>query len=230
MKTLIGYSKRFTIAPLARHLTCLVLLISAVRAGEEVRVEKSGDAVIVRSGSDHANFLLRAPADFDRQSAEKSYLVHLAADRGGAKGSIRLRIGDVAAADIRKPAATLARAREAEYKKRMKSYLKIEGTGARATATMPGRTVLLVRDGTKLYELFLDGGDAFGKEFATVADGSSDSWSSSRWEEPSDARVRPLLEFCGGAALLAVKQVSCFIHRERVDAEGSRDGVEGPGT
>ena len=73
---------------------------------------------------------------------------------------IRLRITSVAPADSRKPADVLARAREVEYRAGAKGDFTIKPEGARARASVGNRTILLVRDGTRLYELWLEGGEA----------------------------------------------------------------------
>jgi hypothetical protein len=167
LKTLIA-------APGETILRALVLIPLAallVHAQEGIKFDRSSDAVIVRSGADHSNFLFRAPVDFAKAEAKAPYLVHLAANRDGAEAHVRLRVAEVADADRRKAPASLAHAREKEYREARKGKLKVQPEGVRAVATIADRTVVLVRDGTKLYELFLDGGPAFKSDLAEVASG-----------------------------------------------------------
>ncbi len=120
-------------------------------------MDRTDEAVIVRSGTDQANFLFRAPAVFTvaDEPAKGFQLDLLHGDE-----RIRLRITFVSSGDSRKPAAVLARAREAEYTKGRKGKLEITSDGATARASIGKLTVFLVRDGTRLYELWLEGGDA----------------------------------------------------------------------
>ncbi|MHC4957933.1 MAG: hypothetical protein ACYTGN_06115 [Planctomycetota bacterium] len=156
-----------------RALVLIPLAALAVRvdAQEGIKFDRSSEAVIVRSGADHSNFLFRAPAAFRRAEAKAPYLVHLTATRDGAEAHIRLRVAEVAGADRRKAPATLAQAREKEYRGTRKGKLEVKPDGVRAVATLADRTVVLVRDGTKLYELFCDGGPAFKADLAEIADG-----------------------------------------------------------
>jgi len=97
--------------------------------------------------------------------------VHLAAKRSGQPGVIRLRITPIQPAESRRPAPELARARKTEYLSKRKATFQVEGAGGRAVAKAGSLTVLLVRDGDLLYELFCDGGAAFGEDFASLVDG-----------------------------------------------------------
>lgn len=145
----------------------MLLSISATSVAEEIgeiKVERTEEAVIVRSGTDQANFLFRVPAAFTvAKEPAKSFQLDLV--HGDQR--VRLRITFVSPGDSRKEAHVLARAREAEYTTGRKGKLEITADGATARASIGRLTVLLVRDGTRLYELWLEGGDAV----QSIADG-----------------------------------------------------------
>ena len=90
----------------------------------------------------------------------------LAAARGGETGRIRLRLGQLNAGQARRGLDALVRSKEAEYG-RGYGKLEVSGEAERRLATTAGkegaRAVLVVVDGPRLYELFLD---------ATPADGA----------------------------------------------------------
>jgi hypothetical protein len=157
-----------------RHLLVVVVLLSVALAEDKIHVERSEDAVIVRSPSDQANFLFRAPPSFKDQAAQAPFLVDLTAEgTSGDRARIRLRITTVAVADSLKNPEELAGAREAEYREGFGGKLEFTGTGVRRVARCSGaggaRSVLLVRDGDRLYELFLEESPA-GSSFAPALD------------------------------------------------------------
>ncbi|MHC4576716.1 MAG: hypothetical protein ACYTFD_13285 [Planctomycetota bacterium] len=160
-----------------RPLAGLLLLLSAARAEEEIRVERAADAVIVRSPISQANFLFRAPPDFREADAEDPFVVHLAATRDRITARIRLRFGQVTAGQARRGLDALVREKQSEYA-RGYGKLSVSGEGRRRLATTTGaagaRTVLVVVDGPRLYELFLDVSPAdvpLADELARVAAG-----------------------------------------------------------
>ncbi|MHC4932729.1 MAG: hypothetical protein ACYTGV_11130 [Planctomycetota bacterium] len=157
-----------------RHLLVVVVLLSVALAEDKIHVERSEDAVIVRSPADQANFLFRAPASFKENEAQAPFLLDLAAEgAAGERARIRLRITTVVEADSLKNPEELARAREAEYRKGFGGKLEFSGAGVRRLARCAGaggaRSVLLVRDGDRLYELFLEESPA-GSSFAPALD------------------------------------------------------------
>lgn len=133
-------------------------------------MDRAEDAVIVRSPIEAANFLFRAPKDFAEQAPEEPFLVDL---KSGA-ARIRLRITSLGPSDPADP-DRLAAAREADYRLGQGSKPEVEGQGARRLVRARGgagaRTVLLVVDGARLYELFLDGDEASAAALEEVARG-----------------------------------------------------------
>ena len=128
-----------------RFLPVLLILISDVLAEDEIRVDHTDDAVIVRSAADQANFLFRVPAAFEEQKPETGFQVDLKA----ADARIRLRITTVSIGDAKKTVEQLARDRHGED-------VSYTGDRSRGVAKAGTRVVLLVRDGTRLYELVVD--------------------------------------------------------------------------
>jgi len=118
----------------------------------------------VRSPSTEGNFLFRAPLGFERvDEPTEGYALELTLQRDGAvRARVRLRYGDVAGDELAKPVDELARARESEYRKGgFDTGFEIEGERVRRLVRLSGkeagdRQVLLVRDGTRLYELLVD--------------------------------------------------------------------------
>jgi len=165
--------------------TCLFFLfLSAASAQDgllveedEILVERTDEAVIVRSPTAKLNFLFRVPPGFREAAALEPWKIELQATKEAQTARLRLRVGDVTATEGASNPTALARAREQEY---CEGYGKLEvtGEGARRLAKTRGekgeRWVLLVRDGNKLYELFMEtepAGSAFGAVFQTLADG-----------------------------------------------------------
>ncbi|MHC4225270.1 MAG: hypothetical protein ACYSUN_14875, partial [Planctomycetota bacterium] len=152
----------------------MIVLLSVALAEDKIHVERSEDAVIVRSPSDQANFLFRAPASFKERKAQAPFLLDLEAEgASGERARIRLRITTVGEADSLKNPEELAGARAAEYREGFGGKLEFSGKGARRLARCSGvggaRAVLLVRDGDRLYELFLEESPA-GSSFAPALD------------------------------------------------------------
>lgn len=144
-----------------RLLTGSLILLSVALAGDEIRIERQDDAVIVRSPIAQGNFLFRAPPFFEEQEAEEPFAVHLRAEKDKATAHIRLRLGQVTAGQARRGIDALVEEQRSGYTAGG-GYGKVEvsGEGARRVATTAGkagrRTVLVVVDGPRLYELFLD--------------------------------------------------------------------------
>jgi hypothetical protein len=114
--------------------------------------------LLVRSPIEAWNFLFRTPAAFLEQKPEEPFLVDLKAE----KARIRLRIASLGHADPMDP-DRLAAAREADYRIEGAAGAAVSGQGARRQVRSHAgervRTVLLVLDGPRLYELFLDADD-----------------------------------------------------------------------
>ncbi|MHC4973479.1 MAG: hypothetical protein ACYTG3_14215 [Planctomycetota bacterium] len=144
-----------------RLLTGSLVLLSVALAEDEIRVERQDDAVIVRSPIAQGNFLFRAPPFFKEVEVEEAFAVHLSATRGKATAHIRLRLGQVTAGQARRGIDALVREKEAGYTAGGYGKLNVSGEGARRLAETAGkagerRLVLVVVDGPRLYELFLD--------------------------------------------------------------------------
>ena len=167
--------------------TCLslILFISAALAQDdlmaeedEILVERTDEAVIVRSSIAKLNFLFRLPTEFREAAVEKPWRMELRATRDAQMARIRLRVSDVTITETAQAPGKLAMARDAEYRAGYRDELTIEGEDARCVAKTGGakgvRWVLLVRDGTRLYELFMETEpieSAFVAVFQDLADG-----------------------------------------------------------
>lgn len=141
-------------------------------------MESDPEGVIVRSPVAAANFLFRAPRGFKRVGPEEGFAVALAAEEEGAKGSIRLRLGDLTATEARAGLDAFVKGHEEEYLQGLGGSLGITGGRGRRTAAIEGkealRIVLVVFDGARRYELFLEGapGDsALAAGLGAVAEG-----------------------------------------------------------
>ncbi|MHC4729281.1 MAG: hypothetical protein ACYS6Z_01670 [Planctomycetota bacterium] len=142
-----------------RLLPGLLILLSVALAEDEIRIERQDDAVIVRSPIAQGNFLFRAPPFFKEAEAEEPFAVHLSAKQRNAIAHVRLRLGQVTAGQARRGIDALVREKEAAYTAGY-GKPKISGEGARRVVTTAGkagmRMVVVVVDGPRLYELFLD--------------------------------------------------------------------------
>lgn len=162
-----------------RPLTWSLLLLSVALAEDQIRIECQDDAVIVRSPIAQGNFLFRAPPFFKEQEAEEPFAVHLSATQDKATAHIRLRLGQVTAGQARRGIDALVAEKEPGYTARgAYGKLEVSGDGARRMATATGkagrRIVLVVVDGPRLYELFLDvspADAALAKALDGIADG-----------------------------------------------------------
>jgi len=161
-----------------RLLPGLLILLSVALAADEIRIERQDDAVIVRSPIAQGNFLFRAPPFFKEQEAEEAFAVHLSAERDKATAHIRLRLGQVTAGQARHGIDALVREKEAGYTAGGYGKLEVSGEGARRVGTTTGkagrRTVLVIVDGPRLYELFVDvspADAALGRQLAAVTSG-----------------------------------------------------------
>jgi len=135
-----------------RRLAFLLLLVSAARASDEIVVEREADAVIIRSPIAQANFLFRAPAAFAQVEPPEGFAVALEARAGdGPAAVIRLRLADAP--------PTLDKLVEAR-RKEAGADATVSGAGNRRLVTARDakhvRHVLLLADGPRLYELFLE--------------------------------------------------------------------------
>jgi hypothetical protein len=150
----------YALKTLIRLLASLLLLLSAARSDEEIVVEPGTDGVIVRSPIAAANFLFRAPADFKRATPAEGFAVSLAADGQGGKGTIALRLGELSTTEARAGLDAFVQAHEEEYRKGLGGTPGITGGRGRRTVVVEGkdglRIVLVVFDGARHYELFLD--------------------------------------------------------------------------
>lgn len=163
---------------LIRLAACLPLLLSAAGAGEEILVETVEDGVIVRSPIAAANFLFRAPKGFRKADPGEGFSAGLAAEEGTAKASIRLRIGDLTATEARTGLDGFVKNHEEEYRAGFGGALGVTGGRGRRIAAIEGkealRLVLVVFDGARRYELFLEaapGDSALAAQLAPVAEG-----------------------------------------------------------
>jgi hypothetical protein len=189
-----------------RFLAALVLPCLAAAAGDiECHVDKSGDVVIVRSPKEQGNFAFLAPGTFREVEAPEGFLVRLEAVEDGKRASIALRIIEQGADDARQRLTDIAPSyagRELDEP----SKPEVEGRGLRATARLRGkaggvataRTLLLVRDGTFLYVLYLDRTpvDAF-PDLDKVAEGFTITEAKSKAEAvpeftPEDLKARTI--------------------------------------
>jgi len=142
-----------------RLLPGLLILLSVALAEDEIRIERQDDAVIVRSPIAQGNFLFRAPPFFKEAEAEEPFAVHLTAKQRKTTAHVRLRLGQVTAGQARHGMDALVAEKQAAYTAGYGTP-KISGEGARRVVTATGeagmRIVLVVVDGPRLYELFLD--------------------------------------------------------------------------
>jgi hypothetical protein len=160
---------------LIRLAASLLLLLSVAGAVDEILVESDADGVIVRSPIASANFLFRAPKGFRRAQAPEGFAVALEAAREGANASIRLRLAELGAGEARAGLDAFVKAREEEYRAGFDGSLGITSGRGRRTAAVERkdalRVVLVVFDGMRRYELFLEGAPGAGQELAAVAEG-----------------------------------------------------------
>ena len=150
-------------------------------AQHEISVERGEDAVIVKSPISQGNFLLRVPLGYSRYEREDSgWLLEMAARADGGHGVLRLRISELAGADLRKDLDTLIAQRDDRFavKPDKKDWIDRTGEGGRRLLRYPGkdyaRAVLAVRDGSRLYELWHEATPKSGsldKGFAALAEG-----------------------------------------------------------
>lgn len=142
-----------------RLLTGSLILLSVALAEDEIRVDRQDDAVIVRSPIAQGNFLFRAPPFFKEAEAEEPFAVHLEAKQDNATAHIRLRLGQVTAGQARRGMDALVAEKQDAYTAGY-GKPKVSGEGARRYVETAGkagwRMVLVVADGPRLYELFLD--------------------------------------------------------------------------
>ncbi|MEE8103948.1 MAG: hypothetical protein V3T86_00270 [Planctomycetota bacterium] len=156
-----------------RHSTAFLIAISvlsllSVAAGsDEITFDVDGAALVIRSPISKHNFMLRAPASFERVGdAEAPWLFHLRANEDGKFASVKLRKSALTMGEAGRDLGDLARARAAKYKEHYKSPTKpkVEGADEERTVSFrgfvgeveQGRTVVLIRNGVDLYEFFLD--------------------------------------------------------------------------
>ena len=163
---------------LIRLAACLLLLLSAAGAGEDILIEPQEDGVIVRSPIAALNFLFRAPKGFKKADPGEGFAAGLAAEEGGGKATIRLRIADLSATEARAGLDAFVTNHEAEYKQGLGGALGVTGGRGRRLAMIEGkealRIVLVVFDGMRRYELLLDatpGDSALAAQLAPVAEG-----------------------------------------------------------
>jgi len=191
----------------ARHVpllapALLLLLLSAARAEVEIQVEREADAIIVKSPIASGNFLFRAPPAFKRVAeSPEGWLVALEAQKGAARARILLAIESLAAAERRKPLSDLASSRGRLVEGLEKPGAPVrEGRGERIRVRVQGRgaarTVLLVRDGSRLYLLRMEErppDKGFGAALAKVAEGFTilDPKGSAIPSAPSAAAAKP---------------------------------------
>ncbi|MGQ0615065.1 MAG: hypothetical protein ACT4PV_15130 [Planctomycetaceae bacterium] len=172
-------------------LLAVLLLLSAASAEEEIAVERDGDALVVRSPADKGNFLFSVPAEFARvEPVEAPLLLHWRASRAageqvaGAAASVRLFRIEPPETEQRRDLGEVAKERAPGYRRGYgdPTDLEVTGEGARRLLSFRGtleggpatRRVLLVRDGTRLYELVLDeapAGSPFESMLLEVAEG-----------------------------------------------------------
>ena len=163
---------------LIRLAASLLLLLSAARAGEDILIEPVEDGVIVRSPIAAANFLFRAPQGFKKADPGEGFAAGLAAEEGGGKATIRLRIADLSATEARAGLDAFVTSREEEYKQGLGGALGVTGGRGRRLAVIEGkealRLALVVFDGMRRYELLLDAtprDSALAAALAPVAEG-----------------------------------------------------------
>jgi len=108
----------------------------------------------------------------------EGFAAELAAEDGPAKATIRLRFGDLSAGEARSGLDAFVKNREDEYRQGLGGALGVTGGRGRRIAMIEGkesvRIVLVVFDGTRRYELFLEGapGDsALAAQLTAVAEG-----------------------------------------------------------
>jgi len=141
-------------------------------------VEAAPDGVIVSSPIAEANFLFRTPSSFRRAEAPEGFAVALATEKEGAVATIRLRIGDLTATEARAGLDAFVEARDEEYRTGVGGKLGITGGRGRRLAAVEGkeltRLVLVVFDGPRRYELFLEARPAdslLAAELGAIAEG-----------------------------------------------------------
>lgn len=159
----------------------VLLTLSAAPVLAEIRVEKDGEATIVRAPAAEENFLFRLPAGFDRAETPEGWLVRFTrAGEGGERAEARLRILPLAMADLNRGLGEFAQSRAAEYRTGMERTEEpaVSGEGARRRVLVKGRgmvrLVLVVRDGERLHELFLEAwpeNSSLFPDLSAVADG-----------------------------------------------------------
>jgi len=129
-----------------------LLFLSVAAAEDEIAVDREADGVVVRSPISQGNFLFRAPPAFRRAEAPEGFAVALEAE--GA--SIRLRLGKPGPSGL----AMFLDRHAAEYGSGLKAKPERKVDGGRCLVRLKGeqgvRLVLVVLDGTRSYELFLE--------------------------------------------------------------------------
>jgi hypothetical protein len=141
-------------------------------------VEPGADGVIVRSPVAAANFLFRTPPGFRKADPGEGFALGLAAEEGGVKASVRLRLGELTATEARAGLDAYVKNHEDEYRAGLQGALGVTGGKGRRIAAIEGkeslRIVLVLFDGPRRYELFLEGapGDSpLVAQLAAVAEG-----------------------------------------------------------
>ena len=132
-------------------------VLSAAQEQDEIVVEREADgALVVRSPMSQGNFLFRAPAAFREATPPEGFAACLEARDGEATARIRLRLGKAAGASV----DAFVKAREGEYRAGVADKPDVPPQHAPALVRCAGagaaRTVLVVLDGPRSYELFLD--------------------------------------------------------------------------
>jgi hypothetical protein len=144
-----------------RFLPGLLILLSVALAEDEIRIERQDDAVIVRSPIAQGNFLFRAPPFFKKVGAEEPFAVHLSAKQRKSTAHIRLRLGQVTAGQARRGLDAFVKGKQDAYTADYGTP-HVSGESDRRVVTSAGkagvRMVVVLFDGPRLYELFLDHG------------------------------------------------------------------------
>ena len=154
-----------------RRVLAPLLLLWSVSAAEEdtdaVSYERDGAWLVVRSAPDRRNFLFRIPAVFERVAeAKPPALVQLEAHAKTDRAVVRLQMSRLGSADLGRDMGEMV---GSSYKSYQQGYEnptepQITGEDERRILTFTGlaggirqrRTVLLMRNGEDLYQLFMD--------------------------------------------------------------------------